>query len=282
MPKNPLPWQSLARKNRHDRDLRIEFDEPTHRYYIDGDTNGWISCTGFIHAFFPHFDADKTIEKMMRSPRWPTNKLYGKTPDEIKKMWDDSKNEASGAGTLMHLAIEQYLNDSPQEIDPKNYDTSEWKYFQKFWKKYSKTLEPYRTEWEVFSEKYKLAGSIDMIYRNKENGTFEIYDWKRSKEIKSTNDWESGYHPLDHLPHTNYWHYSLQLNIYRWFLQTYYGLTVTGLYLIVLHPDNSSYIRIQCNIMEEEVQRMLNCRLRAVEAQSKDPIILPLPAHPSH
>jgi hypothetical protein len=43
MPANPLEWQSLARKNRNPRDLCIEFDEPTHRYTVNGVSNGWIS-----------------------------------------------------------------------------------------------------------------------------------------------------------------------------------------------------------------------------------------------
>ena len=88
MPKNPLPWQSLAVKHRHPRDLDIEFDEPTHRYYIKGDTTGWISGTGFLHAFFPHFDAEKTIQKMMKSANWANSKYYGKTAKEIKAEWD--------------------------------------------------------------------------------------------------------------------------------------------------------------------------------------------------
>lgn len=277
MPKNPLKWQSLARKNRNPRDLCIEFDEPTHKYTVNGTSAGWTSCTGFIHSFFPHFNADATITKMMKSPKWSSNKYFGMSREEIKKKWADSGKEASGLGTEMHLAIEQFHNDAHDEIDPKIYETKEWKYFQNYWKDCGSDLEPYRTEWEVWSEDHKLAGSIDMIYRRKSDGKFVIYDWKRSKEIKTTNQFETGYPPLEHLPHTNYWHYTLQLNIYRWFLQTFYGLEVADLYLIVLHPDNGNYKRIHLNILEDEVDDMLNCRLRAVQEGCKQLVILPMP-----
>lgn len=277
MPKNPLKWQSLAYKNRHPRDLFIEFDEPTHRYTVNGTCDGWSSCTGFLHSFFPHFDPDKTIQKMMKGKKWPESKYYGMTAKQIKDQWAASGKEASTAGTFMHLAIEMFHNGALDEIDPAILDTIEWKYFQKFWADHGADLEPYRTEWEVWSEAHKLAGSIDMIYKKKSDGTFVIYDWKRSREIKTSNDWETGYPPLDHLPNCNYWHYTLQLNVYKWFLETFYGLVVSDLYLVILHPENKQYRRLRLNILEEEVQDMLACRLRAVQEKSKQMVILPLP-----
>jgi hypothetical protein len=277
MPKNPLRWQKLAIKNRHPRDLCIEFDEPTHRYTVNGKSDGWISCTGFLHTFFPHFNADSTIKKMMASPNWITNKYYGKTADEIKKIWNNSGKEASEAGTAMHLGIEMYHNEAEELIDPPVKETKEWQYFQNYWKECGDDLVPYRTEWEVWSEEHKLAGSIDMIYYRKSDGKYVVYDWKRSKDIKTTNDFESGYAPVDHLPNTNYWHYTLQLNVYKWFLETFYGLEVADLYLIILHPDNTNYRRLRLNILTDEVKDMLNCRLRAIQTKSSSAVLLPMP-----
>jgi hypothetical protein len=280
MPKNPLAWQSLAVKNRHPRDLCIEFDEPTHRYTVNGTCDGWSSCTGFLHAFFPHFDPDAVIAKMMKGRKWAESKYYGMTPKQIKDQWSNSGKEASTAGTFMHLAIEMFHNGALAEIDPAILETTEWKYFMNFWKECGDDLEPFRTEWEVWSEAHKLAGSIDMIYKKKSDGTFVIYDWKRSKEIKTANDFESGYTPLGHLPNCNYWHYTLQLNVYRWFLETFYGCVVSDLYLIILHPDNKNYRRLRLNILDQEVHDMLDCRLRAVQENSRQLVILPLPSLP--
>lgn len=277
MPKSPLKWQSLAIKNRHPRDLCIEFDEPTHRYTVNGTSAGWSSCTGFLHAFFPHFDPDSTIRKMMKSPKWPQSKYYGMTADEIKTQWSNSGKDASEAGTAMHLGIEMFHNGAEHLIDSTVKETAEWRYFQNYWRECGEDLEPYRTEWEVWSEEHKLAGSIDMIYRRKSDGKFVIYDWKRSKDIKTANDFETGYPPLNHLPNCNYWHYTLQLNVYKWFLETFYGLEVVDLYLIILHPDNKNYRRLRLNILEEEVQDMLACRKRAIDEGSKSMVLLPMP-----
>lgn len=279
MPKNPLQWQSLAYKHRHPRDLCIEFDEPTHRYTVNGTSDGWVSSTGFYHIFFPHFDPDKTIAKMMKSPKWSESKYYGMTAAEIKAQWSGSGKEASEAGTEMHLAIEMFHNGAEDLIPAKIKETTEWRYFMNFWRECGHDLVPYRTEWEVWSEEYKLAGSIDMIYYRLSDKKYVIYDWKRSKEIKTSNDYETGYGPVGHLPHCNYWHYSLQLNIYKWFLQTYYGLEIADLYLIILHPDNSNYRRLRLNDLQDCIQGMLECRKRALDSGSKSAVLLPLPEH---
>jgi len=279
-------WQTLTHIHRHPRDAHIAFDEPTHKYYVNGSCQGNISCTGFIHEFFGHFDAKAIITKMKKGPKWATSKYYGKTDEEIMKEWSDNGKEASAAGTAMHFAIEQFMHGAMDEIKPEVKDTLEWKYFIKFWAECGHDLEPYRSEWEVFTDslepvaserKIKLCGSIDMVYRRKSDGKFVIYDWKRSKDIKSDNPFGSGLPPLEHLPDTNYWHYTMQLNVYKWMLEKYYGLEVADLYLVILHPDQPSYRRMRLNIMTDEVEDMIECRRRAVEAGCKQSVILPIP-----
>jgi ATP-dependent exoDNAse (exonuclease V) beta subunit len=284
-------WQNLTRINHHTRDDHISFDEPTHKYYVNGSCQGNISCTGFVHEFFGHFDAKAIITKMRKGPKWATSKYYGKTDKEIMDEWSANGKVASEAGTAMHLAIEQFLHGSAQEIKPEILETMEWKYFEKFWKDCGDDLEPFRSEWEVFTDsvdkalskkerRIKLCGSIDMVFRRKSDGKFVIYDWKRSKEIKSENPFGSGLAPLEHLPDTNYWHYTMQLNVYKWILEQYYGLEVADLYLVILHPDNPSYRRMRLNIMTDEVEDMIECRRRAVEAGCKQSVILPVPDEP--
>lgn len=272
----PQPWQKLSFINKHPRDDRIRFHEPTHTYYIDGSSDKVISCTGFIHSFFPHFDADATIAKMMKSQKWTSSVWYGKSAEEIKKTWNDSGKEASTKGTAMHLAIEQFLHGSEEMIDPENYGTVEWKYFMNFWNDVKDDLVPYRSEWEVWMKEYLLCGSIDMVFYSKKLKGYVIYDWKRSKEIKTKNNFGSGYGPVKHLPDCNYWHYTLQLNIYKYFLEKYYDLNIVDLCLVILHPDNKNYRLIRLNILGEEVEDMIQCRKRALDMNVNKSIILPI------
>jgi ATP-dependent exoDNAse (exonuclease V) beta subunit len=259
---NANPPSYLAELNPHERDSRIVFDEGPHIYYIDGSCDGYMSVTTFNHAHFEKFDADKIISGMMKSKKWPQSKDYGQTADEIKAGWDKNCNEAAAAGTKMHYDIECYYN----EMDVEN-DSVEYQYFNNFLAAYP-DLKPYRTEWTIFHEELKLAGSIDMIYKDEE-GNLLIYDWKRCKEIVKTNAFDKWGNKecIEHLPDTNYWHYCLQLNTYKKILEEKYGEKVTDLYLVCLHPDNKNknYQRIKVVDLQEEVTALFEWRKSEME-----------------
>ncbi len=270
------PWQILWKRNEHVRDKRIVFDEPTHTYTVDGSYVGWISTTGFVHSFFGHFDPDAIIAKMRGSPKWPQSKYFGMTDEAIKKLWSDNGATASEAGTEMHLAIEMYYNEAAALIPPHVLQTKEWRYFMNFVRATEGDIEPYRLEWEVFDTDIKLAGSIDAVFRRRSDGKFLIYDWKRSKEIKFENRFQKGLGPMDHLDDCNYWHYSLQLSIYKYILEKEYGMSIVELAIIILHPDQvpRNYKRIKLNDMREEVLEMVECRKAAIASGKNDTIVV--------
>lgn len=132
----------------------------------------------------------------------------------------------------------------------------EWNYFLKFVEDHKK-MKPYRTEWMIFHEDVKLAGSIDMVYEN-EDGALEIYDWKRSKDITKINTWNkfATNKIINNLPDSNFWHYALQLNTYRKILQDKYGKKVVKLCLVRLHPDNEdeTYELLNVPLLDKEME----------------------------
>lgn len=280
-------WQRLAKWNKHPRDDRIAFYEPTHTYSIDGDSTGWVSCTGFVHSFFGHFDADETVTKILRGRKYktdPTYKYYGMTGEAIKAQWTASGTAASEAGTRMHLDVEYFNNSSVQSDDIEavlkamreedNHEPQpgpEWDYFLRYQREYvyPRGWKPFRTEWLVFESSILLCGSIDMVYI-KPDGTFGITDWKRSKEIKSENSYQNGLGPLSHLPNTNLYHYTMQLNVYRALLQRNYGITVNELALVILHPNNDTYRIIPLPFMDAEVEGMFAARRAALALPGND------------
>lgn len=229
----------LATINHHPRDDQITFVEEGHLYTVVGMEGHPTSVTTLIHHFFPEFNPDIVIDKMMRSRNWPNSKYYGKTKQQIKEEWETSGKEASNLGTLMHADIENYLNQEPV-LNP---NCVEFQYFMQFWEGFqtvNPTFKPYRTEWLVFDEDKRIAGSIDCTLADA-NGNIVILDWKRSKEIKKTNSFEKGFGPLSKLDNCNYNHYMLQLNIYRHILETRYNKRVVGMYIVVFHPNNTTF-----------------------------------------
>jgi len=250
----------LEKQNPHPRDARISFDEGPHIYTIDGD-DSFTSVTTWNHQHFREFDADAVITKMMGSNNWPNSKYFGLTREEIKDGWEKNRDEAAKAGTEMHYNIECYYNKSLREGFAWE-SSKEGEYFLQFLEHWGH-LQPYRTEWTVFHEELKLAGSIDMIFEH-QDGTLQIYDWKRSREIRKTafgNDFATT--PcISHLPDSNYWHYCLQLNIYKYIIESKYGKKVTDLYLVCMHPNNknNNYQRIKVVDLSEEVKELVAYR----------------------
>lgn len=280
----------LKNLNSHQRDSNIVFYEPTHKYTVLNDKESkYTSVTTWNHSHFEAFNADKIINKMMSSNNWQIgHKYYGKTPDEIKRIWDDNRDSAAKYGTQMHYLIECFMNlgqfmdpcDSIRLLDlfcfymentnimdvchDSNYPIDiEFKYFLNFVQAYPDLI-PFRTEWVIYDEELKLSGSIDMLFTDK-NGKYHIYDWKRSKDIVKSNSWFKFSHvdDLSHIPDTNYWHYCLQLNTYKAILQRKYNITIESMFLVCLHPDNknNNFILFKVVDLQKELNSLFSTML---------------------
>lgn len=226
--------------NKHERDDKIIFEEKEHIYTIEGIDEKPISVTTLIHSHFPHFDADKVIDKMMNGRNWENSKYFGMKKEEIKKLWDKNGAEASNLGTLMHADIERFLNDEA----PLNPNTTEFGYFRNFYEDFKSDFpeyKPYRTEWVVYDEDRMVAGSIDCIMSD-DDGNIIILDWKRSKEIKESNPYEKGFGVFSTFDNCNYNHYTFQLNIYKHILETKYNKKVKYMFIVVFYPENDDYL----------------------------------------
>jgi len=275
----------LQTNNAHIRDKDIQFYEPTHTYTIIPDAKSkYKSVTTWNHSHFPHFDADDIIKKMMKSKGWKEgHKYWGLTASQIKAQWTANGAAVSGAGTNMHFDIECFMNNEDIKI-PEGYkhsdllthylssdpdisnSTLEWQYFINYIKD-TPDLKPYRTEWTIYHEDLKLAGSIDMIYENPD-GTLAIYDWKRAKDITRVNSFGkyAVTECISHMPDTNFWHYALQLNTYKAILEEKYDKKITELYLVRLHPDaeEKNYELIKLPDLTAEIRELFGERRKEI------------------
>ena len=266
----------LSNNNTHIRDKNLQFFEDGHKYVVLTDCESkYTSVTTWNHSHFAKFDADKIIKNMMKGKNWKEgHKYWGLSVDQIQTLWSNNAVNASGAGTNMHYEIECFMNNETlsngythkelYEAYIKNISDTEtsveWKYFIQFVKDFPH-LKPYRTEWTVYNEDIKLAGSIDMVYENPD-GTLSIYDWKRVKEINRINTWNKFAitRSICQMPDSNFWHYSLQLNTYKAILEAKYDKKVTELYLVRLHPDaeETSYELIKVPDLSADIKALFN------------------------
>ena len=275
----------LSNKNADKRDSLIKFYAKGHKYEILSDKGSkYTSVTTWNHSHFPKFDADAIINNIFKSKSWgPEHKYWGQTAEQIKASWKANGDAVAGAGTNLHERIENFMNNENLKEDYQLKDlyqhynntleatqnqVEEWNYFIKFVND-NPDLKPYRTEWMIFHEELKLAGSIDMVFKN-EDGTLSIYDWKRSKEISKVNNWNQyALNPLIcEMPDTNFWHYSLQLNTYKRILEEKYDKKVTKLCLVRLHPnaEEKTYELLEVPILEKEMSELFEERRKQVSA----------------
>ena len=277
---SPTP-NVLSTTNKHERDTYIQFFEKGHKYSITTDpTSSYTSVTTWNHSHFPKFDADEIVKKMMSGKNWKEgHKYWGMTAKQIKAQWSNNTENVAGAGTKLHYDIECFMNNPhlPKGYTHKDlfdyyYNNAntylfenksvEWEYFIQFVKDHP-DLKPYRTEWMVYNEDVKLAGSIDMVYENPD-GKLSIYDWKRSKEITKVNNYDKYAltECVSHLPDSNFWHYALQLNTYKEMLEQKYGKKVSGLYLVRLHPDaeEQTYELLKVPVLKAEMKDLFKLK----------------------
>jgi hypothetical protein len=183
--------------------------------------------------------------------------------DEIKQKWEINRVQAASRGTWMHYTFELFLNGYPMYRTPEA---------QLFWRFLSTLhgLSSYRTEWEIFGEEERLAGSIDFVAKA-ECGSFVIIDWKRTARLRTkySNKFQSMFAPLQHLQDCAGTHYRLQLNCYRYIIQKYYGMVVSRMLVVGAHSDNGDAAFVdEVPVMRAETEDLMNWqRARAKSAE---------------
>lgn len=238
------------------QDGRLSFNEEQHLYTLDG--TEMRSVSNVVGMFFREFDAVGVSLK----------KCYGNEVEaaKLREVWESKGAVASQAGTFLHKQIEDYLNgkQTPDLLCDVQYNgnylklndridiSREWSYFKAFER--ATAFTPFRTEWRVYDAEAHIAGTLDFVCRCSD-GTFEIYDWKRSSKIDplERNPWANGLNGLEHLTDTAYSHYCLQQNLYRYMLEKNYGLKVSRMNLVVMHPELPTYKVVPVPVMNREV-----------------------------
>ena len=245
----------LEEANPLGRDARIVFEEEKHEYYVDG-TKVPRSVTGLVHTYCSNFDARVAVQSMKKGANWDEKKEHFVTDageymsdDEIVSLWNFNGRVASARGTLLHWHTEMKLNGKEIETPL----SPEFQQILCILQELSRRgLRAFRTEVCLFHCGLCLAGQADALFQD-EDGAITILDWKRTKTIRFDNSFRSLREPLDHLPESNGWLYSLQLNVYKYMIETETNLRVVGMYLGQAHPSLLRGRLIELPNMDDEL-----------------------------
>ena len=254
--------RSFTDAGKYEQDQYIDFEPEGHIYTYKGQTR-LLPVSSLIAYFFEQFDAQAAARR-----RW---ERYGIPIEESLTAWERIGKMACEVGTFVHEQTENFFRDGSFETD---YDfeyagtvehvnvEKEKQHFLHFVEDYQ--IHPYRQEWPVFDKELNIAGTIDMICQEAD-GEFTIYDWKRSgkvvnplgQPIVEAFGGRTGINGIT-LPDTAFYHYCLQQNLYRYMLETNYGIRIKAMNLVVLCPDYPRYYVASVPKMDDVIQQVIS------------------------
>ena len=226
----------------------VILNKETHEYKLLTKPEAvFTSVTTFVDHFFEGFDAKKVATKLIN--KYP--KYAGRTVESLIADWD----AAADYGTSVHEELEKWIKDGIEPSDIKAINGKKW-------------IEDYKlksdidilSEIIVYSTELSIAGTVDILAKDNSTGLYEIIDWKTSKKIEMVSYGQKmGTHEITkNIMDCNFYHYSLQLSLYRYILETYYGLKIHNQLIAQLHDDGvNAHV---APYMKDEITTMLNYR----------------------
>jgi len=228
-----------------------KFYDHNHSYFVNG--NRMKSVTTVIKEYSNPFDTkywstykamqactikvkpinkDKGLiwgdKEVKHWSKWREIPLVQQKALELEEKWEDKGKHAREYGDSLHKYMENAVwGKYPEEpiafLDEIVIDILD-------------NYDPIRTEMIVYSEKYNIAGQIDLLARNKQ-GKLCILDYKTDEEISRSNMYDRFKFPVDHLEESDLNKYKLQLNTYRHLLELK-GVTVEEMKIIRLREES--------------------------------------------
>lgn len=222
------------------KDKSVVFDSVNHTYHLNG--KKLTSVTQFISQFKNKFDSDYWSKKIALRD--------DKTQEQVLKEWSDKAKKSCDIGTAIHKIFEDYIDNKfcilsdeividfiDLEIEYLTDFLPKSKVAIQFIKDYfiTKRLIPIHTEYIVYND--YLAGQVDLICQDK-NGNYYILDFKTNDKIETKSYGKNLNGKLSDIPDSTYYHYSLQLSIYK----QMFNEKVDKLYIIHIRHDKYEFI----------------------------------------
>jgi len=232
----------------HILDNDIVLNEELHEYrLIDRPEASFTSVTTYVEHFFEGFDALKIATKLVNNhPKYSDH-----TVESLMAEW----KATADYGTRVHHEIEKWIKERIEPEDKKAINGRDW-------------LAQYelRSDMDVLSEvivystELSIAGTVDILAKDNATGEYDIIDWKTSKKIETASYRKKmGTHPSTrHVMDCNFYHYSLQLSLYRYILEQYYGLKIHN--QLIGHLKDDGVHALVTPYMRDEINEMLRHR----------------------
>ncbi len=224
----------------------ISLKKDTHEYKLSTHPNiRFTSVTTFVEQFFEGFDAKKIASKLIAN----YSKYSNFTVESLIAEW----KQKADYGTHVHNEIESWIKKKIQPKELKSINGKNWlENYQ------GKSNSDIFSEVIIYSTELKIAGTIDIIAKDNSTGSYELIDWKTSRKIdRNSYKNKMGTHiTTNHVMDCNFYHYSLQLSLYRYILEKYYDFNIKNQLIIHLKDDGAD--ALVAPYMKNEIIAMLS------------------------
>lgn len=272
---------------------KVCFNDLNHCYFdADDESKKYISVTTLIGRYEQKFDKDfwssyKALETLIPKENWAIEKKsllnskkfnkeildlynisendFNKAKQDILDEWDQKNREACERGTKIHSDLEDSFYKGGKEVSLQKFGIG-----GKFEcrKNYSDLDLEYGVypEYLIYRESddgiLRLAGQIDLII--KQGNNIILVDHKTNQEIKKKAGYDNKTkseakmkYPLNNLPDSNFWHYTLQLSTYAWMLQKLNPEFVIKDLILNHYDHKGNNVLYHCDYLKNDVERML-------------------------
>lgn len=232
----------------------LEPEEHVYHHKVTGEK--YTSVTKILSSFEEVFDEDTVAGRIAKQPPSRRKKEYlGLNKEEILALWKKINDDANIFGNKIHDTIENYLLNDKFFFPKDDFSKKIIKAYNELDVDEGREVLPEKI---VFSEKYKLAGSIDLPIIIDDN-FFDIGDWKTNKDFGFYSKYgKCLLPPLDHLQDCKYTIYTLQLSIYAYMLEMETGLKCRQLWIGYFNRDTLKFEKIPVTYMKFEVKTILD------------------------
>ena len=227
-------------------DKMITLERDTHKYKLLSNPDiSFTSVTTYLDHFFEGFDAEKVANKLIKNHP----KYKNKTVDSLIAEWDESAKY----GTMVHDELENWVKNSVEPKDVKSINGKNWLIAYQ-----AKSDIDVLSEIIIYSTELKIAGTIDILAKDNNTDEYIIIDWKTSKKINKTSyKYKTGNHEITkNIMDCNFYHYALQLSLYRFILEEYYNLKVRN--QVIAHIKDDGVDAHIAPYMKMEIIKMLD------------------------
>jgi ATP-dependent exoDNAse (exonuclease V) beta subunit len=270
---------------------QVNYNDELHKYWVKESNQFCISVTTLIHQF-TNFDEDfwssyKTLEKLtgdnfarikpilLKTKNFKLEYLnqfhisvetFTEAKNSLLKEWALARETSCIRGTQIHKEHElEHLAGHTQELKELGFSAN-----NNFKVKTSNKLEigvqgvypELLLSYIDPDKKLRLAGQADLVIVD----GFDVFilDYKTNKKIDMKSFYDSKTksstmlkYPLNTIPDSNFWHYTLQLSLYAWMIQQIDSRFNIKLLQLIHYDHDGQKTLYECKYLKNDVIRML-------------------------